>query len=100
MIKNNLLVLFKLKVSILTIGFGFLSLKVHLRFLMKCGSIQLHFASSWNEFQISLKNGQMFEGIELSYFKNRFSEFYYVNDDQKFNIVARMGDTPAALFLK
>jgi len=39
----------------------------------------------------------MFEGIELSYFKNRFSEFYYVNDDQKFNIESRMGDTPVAV---
>ena len=50
-----------------------------------------------DEFQISLKNGQMFEGIELSYFKNRFSEFYYVIDDQKFNIESRLGDTPAAI---
>ena len=39
----------------------------------------------------------MFEGIELSYFKNRFSEFYYINDDQKFNIESRMGDTPVAV---
>ena len=97
-IKNNLLVLFKLKVSILTITFGL--------FIFKGESLISH--EMWldttifrpavgSEFQISLKNGQMFEGIELSYFKNRFSEFYYVQDDQKFNIESRMGDTPAAL---
>ena len=39
----------------------------------------------------------MFEGIELSYFKNRFSEFYYIHDDQKFNIESRMGDRPVAV---
>ena len=78
-IKNNLLVLFKLKASILTVTFGL--------FVVKSEPLISH--EMWldtttfrpivgSEFQISLKNGQMFEGIELSYFKNRFSEFYYI----------------------
>ena len=97
MIKNTLLDFFKLQVNILIIGFGI--------FISKGSPSISH--EMWldtttfrpavgKEFQISLKNGQMFEGIELSYFKNRFSEFYYVDDGQKFNIVARLGDTPAA----
>ena len=97
-IKNNLLAFFNLKISILTITFGLV--------IFKGDSLISH--EMWldtttfrqavgKEFQISLKNGQMFEGIELSYFKNRFSEFYYVHDDQKFNIESRMGDTPVAV---
>ena len=96
-IKNNLFVLFKLQVNILIIAFGL--------FISKGSPSISH--EMWldtttfrpaigNDFQINLKNGQMFEGIELSYFKNRFSEFYYINDNQKFNIESRMGDTPAA----
>ena len=50
-----------------------------------------------SDIPISLKNGQTFDGIELSYFKNRFSEFYYVNDKQKIEIESRMGDVPAAI---
>ena len=97
-IKNNLLVLFKLKVSILTITFGLVIFKSEPSISHEMWLDTTTFRQAvGNEFQISLKNGQMFEGIELSYFKNRFSEFYYVNDDQKFNIESRMGDTPVAV---
>ena len=96
--KNNLLALFKLKFNILIIAFGFCISKGSLSISheMWLDTTTFHQAVG-NEFQISLKNGQMFEGIELSYFKNRFSEFYYINDDQKFNIESRMGDTPVAV---
>ena len=97
-IKNNLLVLFKLKVSILTITFGLVIFKGEPSISHEMWLDTTTFRQAvGNEFQISLKNGQMFEGIELSYFKNRFSEFYYVNDDKKFNIKSRMGDTPVAV---
>ena len=97
-IKNNLLVLFKLKVSILTITFGLVIFKGEPSISHEMWLDTTTFRQAvGDEFQISLKNGQMFEGIELSYFKNRFSEFYYVNDDQKFNIESRMGDTPVAV---
>jgi uncharacterized GH25 family protein len=48
------------------------------------------------DIQISLKNGQMFQGTGLSYFKSRFSDFYYVIKEQKIEIESRMGDNPAA----
>ena len=48
------------------------------------------------EVKLSLVNGQMFDGFELSYFKSRFSEFYYINNNNKIDIESRMGDTPAA----
>jgi uncharacterized GH25 family protein len=48
------------------------------------------------DIQISLKNGQMFQGAGLSYFKSRFSDFYYISNEQKIEIESRMGDTPAA----
>ena len=97
-IKNNLLVLFKLKVSILIITFGLVIFKGEPSISHEMWLDTTTFRQAvGNEFQISLKNGQMFEGIELSYFKNRFSEFFYVLDDQKFNIESRMGDTPAAI---
>ena len=97
-IKNNLLVLFNLQVNILIIGFGFFIYKGSPSISHEMWLDTTTFRQAvGNEFQISLKNGQMFEGIELSYFKNRFSEFYYVNDDQKFNIESRMGDTPVAV---
>ena len=97
-IKNNLLVLFKLKVSILTIAFGLVIFTGAPSISHEMWLDTTTFRQAvGDEFQISLKNGQMFEGIELSYFKNRFSEFYYVNDDQKFNIESRMGDTPVAV---
>ncbi|MAI19199.1 MAG: hypothetical protein CBC71_09840 [Rhodobacteraceae bacterium TMED111] len=48
------------------------------------------------EVKLSLVNGQMFDGFELSYFKSRFSEFYYINNNKKVDIESRMGDTPAA----
>ena len=96
--KNNLLALFKLKVSILTITFGLVIFKSEPSISHEMWLDTTTFRQAvGDEFQISLKNGQMFEGIELSYFKNRFSEFYYVNDDQKFNIESRMGDTPVAV---
>ena len=96
--KNNVLVLFKLKVSILTITFGLVIFKSEPSISHEMWLDTTTFRQAvGDEFQISLKNGQMFEGIELSYFKNRFSEFYYVNDDQKFNIESRMGDTPVAV---
>ena len=97
-IKNNLLVLFKLKVSILTITFGLVIFKGEPSISHEMWLDTTTFRQAvGDEFQISLKNGQMFEGIELSYFKNRFSEFYYVHDDQKFNIESRMGDRPVAV---
>ena len=97
-IKNNLLVLFNLKISILTITFGLVIFKGAPSISHEMWLDTTTFRQAvGDEFQISLKNGQMFEGIELSYFKNRFSEFYYVNDDQKFNIESRMGDTPVAV---
>ena len=96
--KNNLLILIKLQVNIILIAFGFVISKVSPTLSHEMWLDTTTFRPAvGSEFQISLKNGQMFEGIELSYFKNRFSEFYYVNDDQKFNIVSRMGDTPAAV---
>ena len=96
-IKNNLLVLFNLQVNILIIGFGFFISKGWPSISHEMWLDTTTFRPTvGSEFQISLKNGQIFEGIELSYFENRFSEFYYVIDEQKFNIVARMGDTPAA----
>ena len=97
-IKNNLLVLFNLKISILTITFGLVIFKGAPSISHEMWLDTTTFRQAvGDEFQISLKNGQMFEGIELSYFKNRFSEFYYINDDQKFNIESRMGDTPVAV---
>ena len=97
-IKNNLLVLFNLKISILTFTFGLVISKGAPSISHEMWLDTTTFRQAvGNEFQISLKNGQMFEGIELSYFKNRFSEFYYINDDQKFNIESRMGDTPVAV---
>ena len=48
------------------------------------------------DIQINLKNGQMFQGAGLSYFKSRFSDFYYISNEQKIEIESRMGDTPAA----
>ena len=98
-IKNNLLVLFKLKVSILTNTFVLVIFKGEPSISHEMWLDTTTFRQTvGDDFQISLKNGQMFEGIELSYFKNRFSEFYYVNDDQKFNIESRMGDTPAVSY--
>ena len=97
-IKNNLLVLFNLKISILTITFGLVIFKGAPSISHEMWLDTTTFRQAvGDEFQISLKNGQMFEGIELSYFKNRFSEFYYINDDRKFNIESRMGDTPVAV---
>ena len=97
-IKNNLLVLFKLKVSILITTFGLIISKGSPSISHEMWLDTTTFRQTvGDEFEISLKNGQMFEGIELSYFKNRFSEFYYINNDQKFNIESRMGDTPAAV---
>ena len=97
-IKNNLLVLFKLKVNILIIGFGFFISKGSLLISHEMWLDTTTFRPAvGSEFELSLKNGQMFEGIELSYFKNMFSEFYYINDEQKFNIESRMGDTPVAI---
>ena len=97
-IKNNLLVLFNLKISILTITCGLVIFKGAPSISHEMWLDTTTFRQAvGDEFQISLKNGQMFEGMELSYFKNRFSEFYYINDDQKFNIESRMGDTPVAV---
>ena len=97
-IKNNLLVFFKLQLNILIIVFGF---AISRGFPLISHEMWLDTTTFrpavGSEFQINLKNGQKFKGIELSYFKNRFSEFYYVNDEQKFNIESRMGDTPAAI---
>ena len=95
--KNKLHVLFILQVKILIIALGFFISKVAPALSHEMWLDTTTFRPAvGDEFQISLKNGQMFEGIELSYFKNRFSEFYYINNDQKFNIESRMGDTPAA----
>ena len=95
--KNKLLVLFNLHLSILFISFGL--------FVSKGSSLISH--EMWldtttfqqsvgKDIQISLKNGQMFEGAGLSYFKSRFSDFYYISNEQKIEIESRMGDTPAA----
>ena len=97
MMKNKLLVLFNLHLSILFISFGL--------FVSKGSSLISH--EMWldtttfqqsvgKDIQISLKNGQMFQGAGLSYFKSRFSDFYYINNEQKIEIESRMGDTPAA----
>ena len=97
MMKNKLLVLFNLHLSILFISFGL--------FVSKGTSLISH--EMWldtttfqqsvgKDIQISLKNGQMFEGAGLSYFKSRFSDFYYISNEQKIEIESRMGDTPAA----
>jgi uncharacterized GH25 family protein len=97
MMKNKLLVLFNLHLSILFISFGL--------FVSKGSSLISH--EMWldtttfqqsvgKDIQISLKNGQMFEGAGLSYFKSRFSDFYYISNEQKIEIESRMGDTPAA----
>lgn len=96
-IKNNLLVLFKLKFSILIICFGFFVSKglpsiSHEMWL----DTTTYRQSVGKDIQISLKNGQMFKGIGLSYFKSRFSNFYYISNKQKIEIESRMGDTPAA----
>ena len=95
--KNKLLVLFNLHLSILFISFGL--------FVSKGSSLISH--EMWldtttfqqsvgKDIQISLKNGQMFQGAGLSYFKSRFSDFYYISNEQKIKIESRMGDTPAA----
>ena len=97
MMKNKLLVLFNLHLSILFISFGL--------FVSKGSSLISH--EMWldtttfqqsvgKDIQISLKNGQMFQGVGLSYFKSRFSDFYYISNEQKIEIESRMGDTPAA----
>ena len=97
MMKNKLLVLFNLHLSILFISFGL--------FVSKGSSLISH--EMWldtttfqqsvgKDIQISLKNGQMFQGAGLSYFKSRFSDFYYISNEQKIKIESRMGDTPAA----
>ena len=97
MMKNKLLVLFNLHLSILFISFGL--------FVSKGTSLISH--EMWldtttfqqsvgKDIQISLKNGQMFQGAGLSYFKSRFSDFYYISNEQKIEIESRMGDTPAA----
>ena len=97
MMKNKLLVLFNLHLSILFISFGL--------FVSKGSSLISH--EMWldtttfqqsvgKDIQISLKNGQKFQGAGLSYFKSRFSDFYYISNEQKFEIQSRMGDTPAA----
>lgn len=97
MMKNKLLVLFNLHLSILFISFGL--------FVSKGSSLISH--EMWldtttfqqsvgKDIQISLKNGQMFQGAGLSYFKSRFSDFYYISNEQKIEIESRMGDTPAA----
>ena len=97
MMKNKLLVLFNLHLSILFISFGL--------FVSKGSSLISH--EMWldtttfqqsvgKDIKISLKNGQMFQGAGLSYFKSRFSDFYYISNEQKIEIESRMGDTPAA----
>ena len=97
MMKNKLLVLFNLHLSILFISFGL--------FVSKGSSLISH--EMWldtttfqqsvgKDIQISLKNCQMFQGAGLSYFKSRFSDFYYISNEQKIEIESRMGDTPAA----
>ena len=97
MMKNKLLVLFNLHLTILFISFGL--------FVSKGTSLISH--EMWldtttfqqsvgKDIQISLKNGQMFQGAGLSYFKSRFSDFYYISNEQKIEIESRMGDTPAA----
>jgi hypothetical protein len=97
MMKNKLLVLFNLHLSILFISFGL--------FVSKGSSLISH--EMWldtttfqqsvgKDIQISLKNGQMFQGAGLSYFRSRFSDFYYISNEQRIEIESRMGDTPAA----
>ena len=97
MMKNKLLVLFNIHLSILFISFGL--------FVSKGSSLISH--EMWldtttfqqsvgKDIQISLKNGQKFQGAGLSYFKSRFSDFYYISNEQKIEIKSRMGDTPAA----
>ena len=87
MMKNKLLVLFNLHLSILFISFGL--------FVSKGSSLISH--EMWldtttfqqsvgKDIQISLKNGQMFQGAGLSYFKSRFSDFYYISNEQKIEI--------------
>jgi len=95
--KNKLLVLFKLQLSIFLISLGL--------FVAKSSPLISH--EMWldtttfqqsvgKDIQISLKNGQMFQGAGLSYFKSRFSDFYYISNNKKHEIESRMGDTPAA----
>ena len=96
-VKKKLLFVLKLQLNIFIIGFGiFMSIaSPMISHEMWLDTTTFHPAIG-SDIPISLKNGQTFNGIELSYFKNRFSEFYYVNDKQKIEIESRMGDVPAA----
>lgn len=96
-IKNNLLILFKLQFNILIIGLGLFVSKGSPSISHEMWLDTTTFQQSvGKDIQISLKNGQMFQGAGLSYFKSRFSDFYYIINDQKMEIESRMGDTPAA----
>ena len=97
MMKNKLLVLFNLHLSILFISFGLFVSKGSYLISHEMWLDTTTFQQSvGKDIQISLKNGQMFQGAGLSYFKSRFSDFYYISNEQKIEIESRMGDTPAA----
>ena len=48
--------------------------------------------------EIEFRNGENFEGLNLSYFKNRIKQFFWVHDKSIQNIQSRAGDVPAAKF--
>jgi len=44
---------------------------------------------------IDIRNGENFEGINLSFFSNRIKQFFWVQDEKRANVTSRMGDVPA-----
>lgn len=45
--------------------------------------------------EIELRNGQNFKGINLSYFKGRIKQFFWVQNEEREDVVSRSGDVPA-----
>lgn len=48
--------------------------------------------------EIELRNGEKFEGLNLSFFKNRIKQFFWAQNGVEVNIQSRAGDVPAAKF--
>ena len=45
--------------------------------------------------EIDLRNGENFNGINLSFFSNRIKQFFWVQKEKRADVISRMGDVPA-----
>ena len=45
--------------------------------------------------EIEIRNGENFEGINLSFFNNRIKQFFWAQDDKLTTVTSRVGEVPA-----